>query len=506
MGNNDDKLNPEKQEEQEIEKENEQQEQQEINEDIDENPVEPNENSLDDKELTDNSGDTSASIDENDKKEPFYKNKRTIIIVSSILAAIVLIVGLGGIYVKLKLGKLNTGDEDDPWTDDQIAEEIDFSTIDADLNSTGFKESIKEWATNGGEIMTSENVINILIIGYDSRSNKFAGNTDTIMLLSLNKKTKTITLSSILRDTYVYYETDTGKSGHTKINALCSIGGTKLLMDTIGTHFKVKVDKYVAVNFASFEKIIDEIGGINVPVQKYEANYFNLSHKEDPITTYGDSVHLNGYQALGFCRIRKCDADGDISRTRRQQSVIKAIINKASSATVSKLDNYVDVMLPYVTTNLKDQEIISMGTKALLMKWYSYDIQSIQIPTEESRYGYSGSTWIWAVDFPLAAQALQSAIYGRTNIELTEGRKTIIDKLHGSSKGTGSSSALAKPSTTQREKDVNKTTTEATTVTESVQSTIAEPQTSESQTVSNTIEEETTAESTTIESTTKAAA
>lgn len=75
MGNNDDKLNPEKQEEQEIEKENEQQEQQEINEDIDENPVEPNENSLDDKELTDNSGDTSASIDENDKKEPFYKIK-----------------------------------------------------------------------------------------------------------------------------------------------------------------------------------------------------------------------------------------------------------------------------------------------------------------------------------------------------------------------------------------------------------------------------------------------
>lgn len=477
MNENDDKFYEEEPKEQKVEQE--EKEEQEINGDTNESPLELDENAGADDEPIDDVEVASSDIAENDKKEPFYKNKRTLKIVSAILAVIILIAGLGGIYVMVKLNKLNKGDGDDLWEDDKIFDEIDFSTIDADLNSTGFKESIKEWATNGGEIMSSENVINVLIIGYDSRSNSFSGNTDAIMLLSLNKKTKTITLSSILRDTYVYYETNTGKSGHTKINALYSIGGTKLLMDTIGTHFKVKVDKYVAVNFKSFEKIIDEIGGIDVPVQKYEANYFDLTHKENKIATYGDSVHLNGYQALGFCRMRNCDADGDISRTRRQQTVIKAIIKKTSLATVSKLDNYLDAMLPYVTTNLKDQEIISMGTKALLMKWYSYDFQSMQIPTAESRFGYSGSTWIWAVDFPLSAQALQNALYGRTNIELTEGRKTIIDKLKGSINGTGSSSALAKPSTTEKDKDETTTTTEPIATTESIDISTTEPSVSE---------------------------
>ncbi len=492
MGNTDDKFNSEEQKEKENkEKEKEIQEDENLPES--ENLKSPDEVISDENEIMDSIENNSSDIEVNNEKKPFYKNKKTLIIISSILAVLVLIVGISAVvYVKLKLSKLGNEYEETPWTGDEIAEEIDFSTIDADLNSTGFKESIKEWATNGGEIMSSENVINILILGYDSRSNKFSGNTDAIMLLSLNTKTKTITLSSILRDTYVYYETKGGSSGHTKINALCSIGGTRLLMDTIGTHFKVKVDKYVAVNFASFESIIDEIGGVDVPVQKYEANYFNLSNKKDPITTHGDSVHLNGFQALGFCRMRKCDADGDVSRTRRQQTVIKAIIKKTSSASVTKLDNYLDILLPYVTTNIKDHEIISLGTRALLMKWYNYNIQSMQMPTEESRYGYSGSTWIWAVDFPLAAQALQKAIYDRTNIELKEGRKTIIDRLHGWDKGTGSSSALAKPSTTSQ-KTENKTTTAAViTTTENAGDTTTEPKTTNVPIESSTERETTT--------------
>lgn len=378
-------------------------------------------------------------------KRPISKKKKTVVIISVILAVLIAVAGIGTLYVKLKLGKLNTGqDTDGPAFDDQIYEDSDFSTIDADLNSTDFKESIKEWATNGGEVMSSKNVLNVLIIGYDSRKNEFSGNTDAIMLISLNKKTKEITMSSFLRDAYVYYETDSGKSGFNKINALCSIGGASCLMRAIENHYKVSVDNYVAVNFASFEKLIDEMGGVNVAVQKYEANYYNTYFKSE--ISYGDNVHLNGYQALGFCRIRKCDTDGDISRTRRQQSVVKAIINKVSTASAAQVDNYLDAVLPYITTDLKNQEIVSLGTKAILLKWYAYETQSMQIPTEESRYGYSGSTWIWVVDFPLSAQALQTAVYGQTNIALKEGRRTIIDILKGSEKGTGSGTAKATPS------------------------------------------------------------
>lgn len=409
-----------------------------------------------------------------ENKKLFSKKKKKLMIISAILAAVIVVAGIGTIYVGIKLGKLNTGgDTDSSAFDDEIYEDSDFSTIDADLNATNFKDSIKEWATNGGEIMSSKNVINVVVIGYDARSNTLSGNTDAIMLVSLNKKTKKITLSSFLRDTYVYYETDNGRTGFNKINALCSIDGAQCLMKAIENHYKISVDNYVALNFTVFEKLVNEMGGVNVTVQKYESNYFNSYFKES--IPYGESVLLNGFQALGFCRIRKCDADGDVSRVRRQQDVVRAIIGKVSEASVTEIDDYIDVILPYISTDLKNQEIVSLATKAILMKWYAYEIQNMQIPTEESRYGYSGSTWIWATDFPLSAQALQMAIYGQTNIELTEGRRTIINILRGSKVGTGSSSAKAKPSTTGGADGKKETTTIPTTAEEST-----EPLTSES--------------------------
>lgn len=401
-------------------------------------------------------------------KKALSKKKKTAVIVSAVLAVIIAVVGAGLIYTAVKLGKLNKGKDDSGIiADDPIFEESDFSSIDADLNAASFKEAIKEWATNGGEVMSSKNVINVLLIGYDNRKNELSGNTDALMLMSLNRKTKKITMSSFLRDTYVYYETDDGKAGYNKINALCSIGGAQCLKKAIENHYKISVENYVAVNFASFEKLINEMGGINVTVQKYESSYYKTYFKKE--IPFGENVLLDGFQALGFCRIRKCDADNDVSRVRRQQQVIKAIIDKVSEASATQVDDYLDAVLPYISTDLKNQEIISLGTKAIWFKWYNYEIQNMQLPTEESRYGYEGSTWIWAIDFPLSAQAVQKAIFGMTNIVLSEGRKTIIDILRGSLTGTGSSSAKATPSTTGENKE-QETTNLATTTDNTTQS------------------------------------
>ncbi len=375
------------------------------------------------------------------------RKKIALAIIAGILAVILALGTAGLIYVQVKLGKLGGGStvEDDLKFDDEIYDESDFSTIDADIHASSFKEGIRQWAMNGGEIMSSKNVINVLIIGYDSRKNQFTGNTDAIMLLSLNKKTKTLTLSSFLRDQYMYYETSDGKTGYNKVNAMCSIGGPDCLLKAIENHYKIQVDRYVAVNFASFKTLIDKMGGIDVTVQKYESDYYyTYFHTTIP---YGENVHLTGTQALGFCRIRKCDTDGDVSRTRRQQMVIQAIIDKISDASLLDVNNYLNVFLPYVTTNFNNSEILSLGTRAMTRKWYSYGVQQMGLPPEEARYGYSGSTWMWVVDYPLAAQALQSAVFGMTNIQLSQGRTTIIDLIHGTT-GGGGASAHAKPSTT----------------------------------------------------------
>ena len=146
---------------------------------------------------------------------------------------------------------------------------------------------------------------------------------------------------------------------------------------------------------------------------------------------YGDDVTLNGEEALAFCRIRGCDADGDISRTRRQRSVINAMISRVTNASVSDLNNYLNALLPYVYTGFTKSEILSLGMKAITNGWAFYDRSELQIPTNDTCQSGSMGTWIWVVDYQMAAQILQNELYGTTNITLEDGRTTLIDIYNG---------------------------------------------------------------------------
>ena len=225
---------------------------------------------------------------------------------------------------------------------DVIYEEEQFSDIDGDINASNFKDALKKWATTGNEEkMSSKNVVNVLLIGADSRQGTNTGNTDVMMLVSLNKKTKQIKLVSFLRDSYLYVE---GKNNAycMKLNAAFSMGGPEILMNTIENNYKIEIDDFVMVNFESFKSIIEAMDGVTVDVQKYEANYANNRyHMSMP---YGDDVTLTGEEALAFCRIRGCDADGDVSRTRRQRQVINAIMDRVKSASVSDLNKYLNAL------------------------------------------------------------------------------------------------------------------------------------------------------------------
>jgi anionic cell wall polymer biosynthesis LytR-Cps2A-Psr (LCP) family protein len=146
---------------------------------------------------------------------------------------------------------------------------------------------------------------------------------------------------------------------------------------------------------------------------------------------YGDNVTLNGEQALIFCRIRGCDADGDVSRTRRQRLVINSMINRVKSASVSELNSYLNALLPYIYTDFEKKEILSLGVQAITNGWANYERSEIQIPTPETRTSGNMGFWIWVVDYQLAAQILQKELYGKTNIVLEENRKTLIDVYRG---------------------------------------------------------------------------
>ena len=117
--------------------------------------------------------------------------------------------------------------------------------------------------------MSDKNVTNILLIGSDTRDENERGRTDSMILLSINKQTKQMTMTSLMRDCYV----EIPDHGWAKLNAAYSYGGAELLMDTIEQNFDVAVDKFVYVSFFSFIDIVDAVGGINIDLSDDEAQY-----------------------------------------------------------------------------------------------------------------------------------------------------------------------------------------------------------------------------------------
>ena len=372
------------------------------------------------------------------EKNPFkrfgkwFKNLSTVkkvifSIIAIILAILIALFGAGGIFVAQKLSLL--GDALGNNEEDIIYEEEDFADIEIDIGSAGFKQSLIDWATIGNDRkMSSKNVINVLLIGADSRNGTNSGNTDVMMLISVNKKTKELKLVSFFRDSYLYVEGNKN-SYCTKLNAAYSMGGPETLIKTIENNYKIEIDNYVMVNFESFTKIIDAMGGVTVDVQQYEADYNYKKFKvELPV---GENVTLNGEQALCFVRIRNCDADGDVSRTRRQRMVIDSILSRVKDASISDLNKYIDLLLPYVDTGYKKTEIVSMGIKALTGGWANYERKQLQMPPEDCRTSGSANMWIWVVDYELAAHKLQMELYGQSNINITDDRVSIIDVYRG---------------------------------------------------------------------------
>lgn len=361
------------------------------------------------------------------------KKRQRLLKVLSVFLVFAIILGVAlGIFINNKFNMMGNPEN---YTD-VIYEEEHFSDIDGDVNASNFKDALKNWATTGNDQkMSSKNVVNVLLIGADSRQGTNTGNTDVMMLVSLNKKTKQIKLVSFMRDSYLYIE---GKNNAycSKLNAAFSMGGPETLLNTIENNYKIEIDDFVMVNFESFKAIIEAMGGITVDVQKYEANYANNRYKLS--MPYGDDVTLNGEEALAFCRIRGCDADGDVSRTRRQRQVINAMINRVTKASVSDLNKYLNVLLPYIYTGFSKSEVLSLGMKALTNGWAFYERSELQIPTPETRTSGSMGSWIWVIDYQLAAQTLQNELYGESNIVLEEGRTTLIDIYRGTS-GSGSS-------------------------------------------------------------------
>ena len=265
--------------------------------------------------------------------------------------------------------------------------------------------------------MKEDGVVNVLLIGNDSRENGDDGRSDAMILLSVSNKTKTIYMTSLLRDMYVEIP------GHdnNRLNAAYSFGGAELLMETVEKNFEIPVNRYVQVNFEAFVGLVDSVGGVDLELTTEELEYVNGYLVEYNMLTYrpqgtdnmdtqaAGMVHLNGPQALAYCRNRYIGTD--FGRTERQRKVLTEVIKKIPGALVTNGSQLFDTLLPNLTTNLTKNECISLGLMA--GKALTYDIIADSIPqTGTFRNATIRKMSVLEVDFEANRKYLQEKLYG----------------------------------------------------------------------------------------------
>lgn len=339
------------------------------------------------------------------KKKKMSASKKVLIVILSILLALLLIVLAALIYVDRLVGLINYEGGTTPSMNAQEMEDFlnqSKETMDPDFTGDVIDPDNMEWeAIDDGQIMHSDSVINILLIGQDRRPGESRTRSDTMILCSFNKATKELTLVSFMRDMYVSIP---GYSAH-KINSAFAWGGMNLLNETLKQSFGIVVDGNFAVDFNSFTDVIDIIGGVDIQLTWAEANYIN-SYK------YSEGVnHLNGADALAYARIRNI-GNADFGRTQRQRNVINAIVKKCMSMSLVELNNLMEQVLPLLSTNMEKSTIMGYAAELLPMVAGIKINESVQIPADGTwEFAWASEMSILKTDFKANHQILWEKLY-----------------------------------------------------------------------------------------------
>lgn len=296
-----------------------------------------------------------------EKQTKKVTGKRVALMILCIVLAVVLIVlAAGTLYVNHLYSRMNYVD---PETEETLSqEELDalLGTEEVDPEATGpvMDESEVQWGEGhdvqiGGE---GSKVVNILLIGQDARPGWGRSRSDSMILCTFNKETKTLTMTSFLRDLYVQIP---GYSDN-KLNATYVAGGMKLLNDTLELNFGIHVDGNVEVDFSRFAQLVDLLGGVDMELRDDEAGFINAQCRSN---LTGGFQHLSGEEALHYSRIRSLDRDSDFSRTNRQRKVLNALLEKFKDSNINTILSLLDEALPMVTTDMTQSEIVGLVTE-----------------------------------------------------------------------------------------------------------------------------------------------
>ncbi len=255
---------------------------------------------------------------------------------------------------------------------------------------------------------------NIALFGVDSREgNLDYANSDTIIICSINEKTKDVKLVSVYRDTYL----DNTDGHYRKATECYAAGGAQQSVNMLNTNLDLNIEDFVTVDFNAIVEMVDLVGGIDMEITDEELTWLNGYCEENsrvtgvsyvPLSSAGYQ-HLDGIQALAYCRIRYTEG-WDYKRTDRQREVLGKILEKAKSQPL-KVVSIVTEMVPNISTSLSTPELISLATGIM-----SYNIaDSTGFPFNQQAANIAAGDCVIPVNLAANVTQLHSYLFGEEN-------------------------------------------------------------------------------------------
>ena len=332
-------------------------------------------------------------------KQP--KKKRGLRIFLIILAVLLVIgagaVAAGAVYYNRMMNKMNIielPEDTYVYTEPTDLTEATEAAADATAASTEVTTEPTTVVTEPPKA-TAEDIINILVVGQSSRAGEESRMADTTMLVSLNTFDGTVTVFSVLRDSYVKLPDYKGHvCGRAKFTVCYGLGynwgGTAGAMEMTNicmkNNFGVEVDHNIEIDFESFIRVVDLMGGIEIELTEAEAKYLNEDDLYVKYDVQPGLQYLDGMAALSYARMRKAegDNDSDIKRSARQRLVIEKLLDKVRGLSLAELQSVADTLLPEITTTMTPGDIVTILTRVLPV------FKDIHIVGETIPYGKTG--------------------------------------------------------------------------------------------------------------------
>lgn len=359
---------------------------------------------------------TSSNNRNRKRKKMTRRQRRKRKLILFIVEVLVILILLAALFVIIKLNKLNnTGDLDE----DKLNINIDAKT-----------QELLDGYTN------------IALFGIDNRSTgKYeSGNSDCIMIASINNDTKEVRLISVYRDSFLAVDDDDNLR---KLNAAYAKGGPTGAVAALNKNLDLDIKEYVAVDFNAVMEVVDALGGIELDISSKEAETMKIYINEmnEVMGTNGTAVSgpglqtVNGIQALAYCRDRYSGGD-DYGRTERQRTVISKIVEKAKAASLPALNKVIDKLFPDISTSLSSSEIL--GLAAGIKDYELADTQGWPFQLTTERMGGKLGDVVVPTDLETNVNLLHQYLFDVEDYETTQTVKNISKSVINESGKTAS--------------------------------------------------------------------